>query len=194
MRGPPRPAVHIARVSLRQRYRAGGAQRARCRPATRPPPRSAPRLAGSGIHIGIPASGSTTRTATLASKPRSPRAAFRARGCGEQELRRGAGAAELRQRQPSLSGGHRRPGRWGGGLLLQIDSQHRAPVRPDVSSDDRYARGVPPHETLESGLPDARQLSAHNHRATARRPVQQRVDVACCHCGPGINRARVDSA
>jgi hypothetical protein len=61
-------------------------------------------------------------------------------------------------------------------------------------TDYRHVRCTLAHKTLDGGRPDARQLSAHDHRATARCPAQQRVDVACCHCGPGISRGGVGTA
>jgi hypothetical protein len=63
-----------------------------------------------------------------------------------------------------------------------------------LSAEHRHFGCSLTHKSFDGGRPDARQLSAHDHRAAARCPVQQRVDVACCHCGPGFSRGGVDTA
>ena len=98
-------------------------------------------------------------------------------------------ALALRQRQAAS----RAPGSWLGGLF---PVKLRSPVSVDrhFCADHFHFGCALPHKALDGGLPDARQLSAHDHRAAARCPAQQRVDVACCHCGPGISRVGVGTA
>ena len=55
--------------------------------------------------------------------------------------------------------------------------------RQRLAGENRHARRPLAYETLKRVRPDARQLSAHDHRAAARCPSQKRLHIAGCHCG-----------